>query len=182
MTDRSKSRIFKLIELDTIRDLKSGDTVQAHDLIKRYVRIINPLQQISTPTPTTFEFGEVREIKGMTDNGDNSITIDHTSVYTFTVITAGSATTSITLHAWIETTIDDAVSWTAVPDTLAVISAKNNELTQASLTSTLTLDKGFRFRFRHSTDSGSVTLGSAVFDTGVGIIEQPSLIFSIHQI
>lgn len=181
MTDRSKSRIFKVIELDTIRDLFSGDTVKANDLIKRYARIINPLQQTSTTTPTTFEFGEVREIKGMTNNGDNSITIDHTNVYTFTVITAGSASTTIQLHAWIESTTN-GITWSAVPDSLGIISAKNNELTQVSLTSTLTLPKGFRFRFRHSVDSGTVTLGSLPFDTGVGIIEQPSFIFSIHQI
>lgn len=183
MTDRSKTRIFKVIELDNIKDLKTGLTITADRLIEKYIRVVAPSGQIIKNIPTTVVLGNDLEAKEISLLPDNSIQVDYTDFYDLSCIITANSSGQNVLNVWAESTTNNGVTWDIFPLSGRRQSFSNNNEGDVEYSTKVTLPQGFRFRFRAKSDSGSITLGaSETIDTGNGVVEIPAVVLSIARI
>lgn len=181
MTDRSKTRIFKLIELDLIKDLKTGLTIKADRLIEKFIRSVAPEGQVIGTTATTVDLGSVLESKEISVLPDNSVQVDYTDFYDFSIVITAKSSAQNILRVWAEVYDADLDQWTVFPESGRLRNFSNNNSGVLEFSTKLTLTGGLRFRIRANTDSGSVTLGDS-FNNGTEIIGVPAVVMSLARI
>lgn len=181
MTDRSKNRIFKNIELLDVKDLATGLHISSDRLIEKFCRVVAPTGQVITTTPSTVLLGSVLEAHNITIINGTDVQVDYTDVYDFSCIISAKSGAQNQLFVWVETLGTDG-SWTPFPLSGRRQSFSNNNEGDVEFSTKITLNKGTVFRFRAKSSSGTITLGDDDIDTGNGVVGVPAVVLSLASI
>ena len=184
MSDRSKSRVFKHIDLLNIRDMDTNLTIKAERLIEKYIRIVKGKGQVIDNNPTTIDLGaSPLEVKEFILHPDSSVENIYEDYYDLSCIISGYSNSISRFQVWVETTSDNGATWDVFPYSGRLQSFSNNLEGDVEFSTKLTLAPHTRFRFRAKVINGEVTLGADTdIDTGLGLVEVPAVTLSIARI
>lgn len=179
--DRSKTRIFPLIELNVIRDLSTGNTVEANRLIGKFIRSVAPTGQVISNVASTVNLGTVLE-SHFIEIATNQVTVKYTDFYDFSCVVTGNSSSQNILYLWIELLDPLTGLWSAFPESGRSRNFSNNNQGSLDYLTKLTIQAGTTFRFRAKTNSGTVQLGGVPFNTGSSVVGIPAVVFTMSRI
>lgn len=182
MTDRSKTRVFPLIELHNIRDLHTGEYIEANRLIEKYIRSVATQGQVLNIIPATVTLGVVLESRFIDILPDRSVQVKYTDFYDFSCVITANSSSQNKLTVWVEVYDPLTTLWTPFPESGRTRNYSNNNGGGVEFTTKLTLEAGFRFRFRAKCSTGTLTLGDAPIDAGGVSVGIPAVVFTMSRI